>query len=127
VHNVTTSPATSPESAPEAKGATIIAFPGRKPVAELPSPVDASAAEPTPADRLAQAMAKLNAALAEQRAAVAAWRSVMADLKTSTSGLSDSLNRYNASLGALGGKVTTLNKQARELEEWADTALSTHH
>jgi septal ring factor EnvC (AmiA/AmiB activator) len=91
------------------------------PAADVPPPDDSS-----PADRLARALAKLNAALAEQRQAVATWRAVMADLKTSTSGLSASLHRYNASLGTLGDKVSAVHRQARELEDWADCALATH-
>ncbi|MFL5286935.1 MAG: hypothetical protein ACJ8AW_39685, partial [Rhodopila sp.] len=130
VHNVTTSPATPEESAPtEPRGATIIPFPVRPPApspAGSPPLAESASAEPTPADRLARALANLNAALAEQRAAVATWRSVMSDLKKSTAGLGDSLHRYNASLGALGDKVAGLNKQARELEEWADCNMATH-
>jgi 3-oxoacyl-ACP reductase-like protein len=83
-------------------------------------------AEPNPADRLARALANLTAALEEQRVAVARWRSVIGALKTSTTGLSDSLNRYNASLGALGERVSGVHKQAEELEEWADSVLATH-
>jgi hypothetical protein len=136
VHNVTTSPATPRESAPtEPRGATIIPFPVRASAAPSsagsPTPAESAStgpapAEPTPADRLARALANLNAALAEQRTALATWRAVMGDLKSSTAGLSDSLHRYNATLGALGDKVTGLNTQARELEEWADCAMATH-
>jgi hypothetical protein len=136
VHNVTTSPATPPESAPsEARGATIIPFPLLRPAAgapaapapAAPAPAGASpAAEPKPADRLARALANLNAALEEQRVAVANWRSVMGALKTSTAGLSDSLNHYNASLGALADRVSGVHKKAEELGEWADSVLATH-
>lgn len=119
---MTTSPATPPESAPiEAGGATIIPFPVRKPAAPA---AEASPDDSGPADRLVRALAKLNAALAEQRQAVATWRVAMADLRTSTTGLSAGLHRYNASLGTLSDKVAAVNRQARDLEAWADGALA---
>ena len=117
---------TSPTATPpgiattQSQGATIIPFPVRKRAAPVPG-VPAAAD-----DRLARALANLNAALAEQRAAVTAWRSVMGELKASTSGLQDSLQRYSANLGTLGESVSTLRDRARSLEHWADGAMAAH-
>jgi Lon protease-like protein len=111
VHNVTISTATSLET--DTRGATIIPFPARKPA----EPVQT---DPAPAERLARALANLNAALQEQKAAVASWRSAMAELKASTSGLHGSLQAYSNSLGTLGDSVADLRDRARSLEQWAD-------
>jgi hypothetical protein len=108
---VTTSTATSPEPAKsEPRGATIIPFPAREPVA--PDVMAPAIAAPDPRERLARALANLNAALEEQRVAVAAWRTVMGELKTSTNDLGDSLQRYRASLGTLGNSVSALRDKA---------------
>jgi lipopolysaccharide biosynthesis regulator YciM len=113
VHDVTTSTATSQLAPTEAHGATIILFPARKPAAA--TPVD---------DRLTVSLANLTAALEEQRAAVTAWRTVLQDLKTTTAGLHDSLQKYSASLGALGDGVSAVRDRARALEQWADKAIA---
>jgi septal ring factor EnvC (AmiA/AmiB activator) len=81
-------------------------------------------AAPRPEDRLAKALASLNAALAEQRIALASWREALGELKTTTTGLGDSLKRYHSSLGTLNGSVTALRDQAQSLEKWADGVLA---
>nr|WP_294509391.1 hypothetical protein [uncultured Rhodopila sp.] len=113
---MTTSTATS-KAAPttEARGATIIAFPARKPAAA--TPVD---------DRLTVSLANLTAALEQQRAAVAAWRAVLGELKSTTAGLHESLQTYNASLGTLSEGVAAVGVRARALEEWADDMVAAH-
>jgi hypothetical protein len=116
VHDVTTPTATSRAApATEARGATIIPFPARKPAAA--SPID---------DRLTVSLANLTAALEEQRAAVTAWRNVLQDLKTTTAGLHDSLQKYNVSLGALGEGVSAVRDRALALEQWADDMVAVH-
>jgi len=113
---VTTSTAVSPAApATEARGATIIPFPPRKPAAA--TPID---------DRLTVSLANLTAALAEQRAAVTAWQTVLRELKTTTAGLHDSLQKYDASLGRLGDGVSAVRDRALALEHWADTMVAAH-
>jgi hypothetical protein len=123
VHNVTTSTATSSEPATsESRGATIIPFPVREPVA--PDATAPATAALDPRERLARALANLNTALEEQRVAMAAWRTVMGELKTSTNDLGDSLQRYHASLGTLGDSVSALRNKALSLEQWADNVIA---
>ena len=111
---MTISPATPIDPATKPRTATVIPFPARKPVV----------AAPAPDDRLARALANLNAALEQQAAAIATWRAALGELKTSTAGLHDSLQRYNTGLGKLGDSVSALGGQARSLEQWADTAMA---
>lgn len=97
--------------------AVIIPFPTR--------PVAKPAAVPDPdGDRLARALAALNAALADQRAALTAWRSVLGELKTSTSTLEDSLQRYRGNLRSLGTSVSALREKSKALEQWADGVIA---
>lgn len=93
--------------------ADIIAFPGR---------VDPPAVPPE--DRLAMALASLNAAMIEQRAALSAWRNALGELKATTVGLDQSLQRYGTNLRALGGSVSALQVKARSLEKWADGVIA---
>lgn len=86
-------------------------------------PVRAKPAPPAE-DRLARALASLNAALAEQSEAVAKWRGALAELKTTTGALSQSLQRYNTSLGTLSDGVSALHHKAKSLEQWADRAIA---
>jgi ABC-type transporter Mla subunit MlaD len=106
-----TLPNSSEAPAVASRSATIIPFPARV----KPGPVVA-----TPEDRLARALASLNAALAEQKSAVAAWRDVLGELKTTTAGLDESLQRYRSNLRSLGTSVSALHAKARSLEQWAD-------
>ncbi len=101
--------------------AQIIPFPTRRPA---PPPAPAASPATEGQDRLARALASLNAALDEQRTAMAAWRGALSELKQTTEGLSGGLQRYHASLGALGDKVATLNQEAVRLEAWADQVLT---
>jgi septal ring factor EnvC (AmiA/AmiB activator) len=87
-------------------------------------PVAARAQANADAERLAKALAGLDAALAEQRVAVAAWRDSLAALKRSTGGLADSLGRFQAGLETLDADVSALNGRARALERWADDAIA---
>nr|WP_294553389.1 hypothetical protein [uncultured Rhodopila sp.] len=113
---MTTSTATS-QAAPatQARGATIIPFPVRKPAAAAPIN-----------DRLTVSLANLTAALEEQRVAVTAWQTVLRELKTTTAGLHDSLQKYNASLGTLSGGVSAVRDRALALEQWADDMVAAH-
>ena len=100
--------------------AQIIPFPVRRATAS-PAPGPAPALDGQ--ERLARAMASLNAALAEQRAALAAWCGALAELKTTTEGLAGRLRQYHGSLNALGTRVGSLKEEAVKLEAWADKVL----
>jgi septal ring factor EnvC (AmiA/AmiB activator) len=102
----------------EQLSATIIAFPRMKAAPPLP---DAAA---DPQMRLQRALASLEQALAEQRTAVARWQQSLGTLKTSVRGLGQSLETYRDRLGGLGEGVDALNRQARQLEGWADGVLA---
>ena len=94
--------------------AQIIPFPARLP---------AAAAEPEAAERLARAIALLDAALAEQRAAVASWRDGLSVLQSSVAGLDGTVRAYHAQLNGLRGRTEDVHSTARRLETWADAAL----
>lgn len=94
--------------------AQIIPFPAR-PTA-VPPPPDGS-------ERLARALALLDAALVEQRTAVATWRDGLTALHTSVAGLDGSLRTYQAQLTALHERTEGVHDAAKRLETWADTAL----
>ncbi|HVZ08068.1 hypothetical protein [Rhodopila sp.] len=79
----------------------------------------AQASDPT-RDRLARALATLNAALVDQRLAMAQWRSALAELKASAAGLGDTLVHYQANLASLSQGVSALRLQAKSLAAWAD-------
>jgi hypothetical protein len=95
-------------------GAEIIPFPV-KPAAPAPAN-DAQ-------DRLARALASLDAALAEQRQAMSGWRESLDHLRKATTGLGLSMQRYDRTLGKLGLDVSALHTQSVRLERWADDAL----
>jgi hypothetical protein len=90
----------------------------------IPFPARPKPADPNPEDRLARALASLNAAMVEQKAALAAWRGALGALQVSTGGLGESLQRYQASLGTLSGNVNALHDRAVTLEQWADGVLA---
>ena len=71
------------------------------------------------------ALAGLDAALAQQRAAIAEWRQSLQDLRGSVRGLGQSLSAYQSTLGQAADDVTAVNRQARQLESWADGVLAT--
>jgi septal ring factor EnvC (AmiA/AmiB activator) len=101
-----------------APSATILQFPAPKRAA----PAAASRPRPQVDERLARALASLNAAVQEQRKAVKDWQAAIGALKTSTTGLRDGLERYQSTLGKLADGVATLHDQARSLEKWAEKA-----
>jgi uncharacterized coiled-coil protein SlyX len=74
--------------------------------------------------RLQRALDSLEQALAEQRRAVSDWRDALATLHGSVRGLGRSLGGYQASLGELAERVDGINRQARQLEAWADGVLA---
>ena len=102
----------------EQSSATIIAFPRMK--AARPSPDAAAEAQA----RLHRALVSLELALAEQRAAVARWQQGLGALKLSVQGLGQSLETYEDRLGGLAEGVDGLNREARQLEAWADGVLA---
>jgi hypothetical protein len=102
-----------PNANPVMQTAEIIPFPTR----QVTQPVE------LPHERLARALATLNAALAEQRLAIAAWRGALAELKTTATGLGESLQQYRNSLGTLGDGVAALHTQATVLRDWAEQAV----
>jgi hypothetical protein len=74
-------------------------------------------------ERLARALASLNAALAGQRMAMATWCGALAELKQTTGNLHGGLQRYHDDLGVLGTRVALLKEEAIKLEAWADKTL----
>jgi len=98
--------------------ATIIPFPRY----QAPSPVADTAPEACQ-QRLARALATLDEALAEQRSAVADWRDTLSALRAAVHGLGHSLDTYHTQLGRLASDVEGVNRMARQLEGWADSAL----
>lgn len=101
---------------PDYNSAEIIPFPAR-----APRPSDQDRRD---ADRLARALAGLDAALTEQRVAMAAWCNSLAALRDSTGRLGGSLARFGANLESLESDVTALTAQAHALEHWADTVIA---
>ena len=79
--------------------AEIIPFPGQKPVPSMDVQIEAE----QPGERLARALAMLEAAQAEQRQALCTWREAIEALSTSANGLNRSLETYQASLTDLRG------------------------
>ena len=98
--------------------AQIIPFPARAagPAAE-PAPPSA------PSERLANALAALDAALARQKQAVADWRGAVGNLQSSIGKLGGSLNAYRETLGTVGIHFAQLNAEARKLEQLTDTTF----
>jgi hypothetical protein len=98
-----------------------------RPSAEIilfPRPRTVPAVPPTPEmarARLTMALAALEAALVGQREAVARWRDSVSELRGSVAGLGNSMQAYRDRLGELGTKVSTLNGEARRLEQWASS------
>ena len=97
------------EEVVQSQSAVIIAF---------PAPVI------SPQERLARALAKLDAALTEQREAVKRWRDNMAELRDTMSQLGDSVQTLNGSLATLGERNAAVRADALKLEAWADAALA---
>jgi hypothetical protein len=95
--------------------AQIIRFPTR---AAAPTP------SADPQERLARALAALDAALTEQRIAMGGWRDSLDQLRRTTNGLGLSMQRYQRTLGKLGDDVAALHAQSVRLERWAETALT---
>jgi septal ring factor EnvC (AmiA/AmiB activator) len=75
-------------------------------------------------ERLARALASLDAALAEQQAAMDQFRLALGDLDRAVSGLEAGLVRYGDELVALNHEIDRLGIEARALEAWADDALA---
>lgn len=98
----------------EQRGAEIFQFPARGPTARP--------ASPQVSERLAVALAALDAALAEQRRATEKWRGALADLREATRGLGESVRAYHGDLDALGGRVAILRSQADGLARRVDEA-----
>jgi multidrug resistance efflux pump len=64
-------------------------------------------------DRLAAALARLDAALAEQRQAVGNWCAAIADLRAGMERLGASTELLQTRLGGLAADVGRLNREAR--------------
>jgi hypothetical protein len=93
-------------------------------IIQFPSARAAPAPEPEQSPELARArlmlaLAALETALAGQRQAVARWRSSVDELRGSVAGLGSSMQSYRERLGDRGTRVSTLNGEARRLEQWA--------
>jgi hypothetical protein len=72
---------------PTSGGAKILPFPRR--------------ADPSDADRLQSALARLEAALVAQRGAVSAWRHALDELRTSMGRLNDGVQSYQAQIAGI--------------------------
>jgi hypothetical protein len=77
----------------------------------------------SPEERLARALAKLDAALAEQRAAVGSWRDSMNMLGETMSQLGQSVQTLHVSLEDLAAQNAAVRDEALRLEAWADEVL----
>jgi hypothetical protein len=75
-------------------------------------------------DRLAAALASLDAALAEQREAVAGLRTTLGELGAAVHALEGGAAGLSTRLGALHRQVGTVNQAACDLEAWADFVLA---
>lgn len=75
-------------------------------------------------DRLAAALASLEAALAEQRQAMAGFRASLGELGAAVHALEGGAVGLSTRLGALHRQVGSANQSARELEAWADGVLA---
>jgi septal ring factor EnvC (AmiA/AmiB activator) len=76
-----------------------------------------------PEERLARALAKLDAALAEQREAVGKWRDSMSTLRDTMTQLGQSVGTLNSSLQSIGEQNAAVRAEALRLEAWADDVI----
>lgn len=90
------------------------------PVARVRRP----AAEATGQERLAAALASLEAALAVQRAAMAGFRDSLGALSAAVGTLEAGVSGYADRLATLKREVDGVNGTARALEAWADGVLA---
>ena len=92
----------------------------------IPFPIrpDRQAAGNDAQERLARALASLDAALTEQRSAMVGWRESLEHLRKATTGLGLSMQRYHRTLGKLGADVANLHAESVRLEQWADTTAT---
>lgn len=77
-----------------------------------------------PLDRLARALAKLEAALAEQGAAVRQWRGGLGELSETMSSMDRSVHDLQTSIDTLAARNAAARDQALRLHAWADDVLS---
>jgi glutathione S-transferase len=75
-------------------------------------------------ERLARALAILDAALFEQRSAMDRFQLAIGDLSRAVSRLESGLVRYGDELACVGHDLERLAIEARALEAWADEALA---
>jgi glutathione S-transferase len=75
-------------------------------------------------ERLARALALLDAALLEQQTAMDQFRLAIGDLSRAVSRLETGLLRYGDELSCLEHDLERLAIEARALEAWADEALA---
>jgi hypothetical protein len=87
--------------------AKIIPFPARPPSEEA-------------GERLARALAGLQAALAAQQEAVTGWRHALGELQVGMRGLLERTRQYQARLRMLDAGVSGLHAQAQRLKDWTD-------
>lgn len=83
----------------------------------------AQAAAPSDSERLATALASLQAALAEQQTAMREWRFAMVELSIGVAGLGHSLQGYQDNLGNVADRIEGLREESARLEAWADGVL----
>lgn len=88
-------------------------------------PFPSRSAEPDGKARLTEALANLQKALEEQKQAISAWRGAMGELRESMQRLGGSLSAYQVELVKLNGKVGSLNRTSRQLQDWAERVGTT--
>jgi hypothetical protein len=98
---------------PSAASATVIPFPRRP-------GLTAAANDENGRERLARALASLDAALGEQKATVAQWRRSLAELQQSVHGLADGFTAYRENVDRASTGVSRLREQALLLAARAD-------
>ena len=77
----------------------------------------------TQEERLARALAKLDAAVAQQREAVGNWRDSIHALHDTMQQLGQSVQTLHDSLGDIGAQNAAVHDEAVRLEAWADGVL----
>ena len=106
------------------RGAQILPFPRPAHAAAIRN---AGAPDDDAAERLRRALQALEDAVVAQRAAVAQWRGALGTLGNNLSLLHGTMQGYDATLGALRGRVDAATASARMVADWADAAVAVAH
>lgn len=90
----------------------------------IPFPIERVRQPARGQERLAAALASLEAALTEQREAMANFRATLGELGAAVNALEGGAIGFSTRLGTLHRQVGSVNRSARELEAWADGVLA---